>query len=104
MDFSILFDKLKVKDFLKEILIRTASTPFFDVENKTITLKTVKERIEADYVDLSKYYVRRVSERYIYQNIAQENILKHKYNNEGQNYDDGILFIENKNIEAEKTL
>lgn len=104
IDFSELFKKLKVRDFIKEILIRTSCTPFFDVEKKQILFKTIKQRVEAGSQDLSEYFVRRVSERYVYQNFAKINYLKMKYSNDYDDYSDAKIIIDNDNLEIEKTL
>lgn len=104
IDFNKVLIKYKVKDFLKEIMLRNSLTSFPNVENKHINFKTLDERIYADTVDWSDKYVRRVSESYLYENYAINNYIKQKYNEEGQDYDDGNLIVENENLKEENTL
>lgn len=104
VDFSEALIKIKVKDFFKEMMIREGLTPFVDVENKAIRFRTLNERLTAPAVDWSSKYVERTSEKYIYQSYAQDNLIKHKYNDPNVDYADGVLVVDNENQPAEKTL
>lgn len=104
VDFSEALIKIKVKDFFKEIMIRNALTPFVDVENKSIRFRTLDERLNANVINWTDKYVDRKSEKYVYENYAQDNILKHKYNQPNVDYGDGVIVVENENQPAEKTL
>ena len=104
IDFSEALIKIKVKDFFKEILFRNALTPFINVDDKHITFRTLDERLSAPTLDWSKKYAGRQSEKYVYENYAQENLVKHKYNDENQDYADGVIVVDNENQPTEKTL
>lgn len=104
IDFSEALIKIKVKDFFKEILFRNALTPFIDVDERNIIFRTLDERLSAPTLDWSKKYVGRQSEKYVYENYAQENLVKHKYNDENEDYADGIIIVDNENQPTEKTL
>lgn len=105
IDFSKALIKLKVKDFFKEIMIRNALTPFVDVENKAIRFRPLDERLTAPAVDWSnKYAPAGRSEKYIYNQYAQKNIIKHKYNAANEDWADGVIVIDNANQPEEKDL
>ena len=104
IDFSEALIKLKVKDFFKEVLFRNALTPFINVDDKHITFRTLDERLSAPKLDWSKKYAGRQSEKYVYENYSQENLVKHKYNDENQDYADGVIVVDNENQPTEKTL
>lgn len=104
VDFSTLLGSLKITDVLKEIFIRNTSTLYFDYENKIITAQDITKRLGAEHQDLSEFYVNRINEKYAYSSYAQENLLKHKYNDNESDYDDGIVFVGNRNLPQEKTL
>lgn len=104
VSFSEALIKLKVKDFFKEICIRRALTPFADADKKNIEFLSLDERMEADYIDVSDKFVSRKSERYVYDSYARANKLTHKYDNEGEDYSDGELIVDNENLTEEKKL
>lgn len=98
IDFSVLLGKIKIKDFIKEILIQSSGTPFFNPEEKTITLKSLYQRTHAKAQDLSDYFVSRKSEKYTLGKFAHKNYFRLKYNEENADYQDGVLLIDNKNL------
>lgn len=104
IDFSEALIKYKVKDFFKEVMTRFSLTAFVDTINKHIKFMSLEERLDADFINWSDKYVRRKSESYIYENYAQNNYMKHKYNEEEADYFDGILQVDNKNLPIEKEL
>jgi hypothetical protein len=105
IDFSAALIKLKVKDFFKEIMIRNSLTPFVDVENKAIRFRPLDERLNAPKVNWSNKYVKKGrSEKYVYNNYAQKNIIKHKYNDANEDWADGVLLVDNENQPEEKEL
>lgn len=104
IDFSEALIKIKVKDFFKEILFRNALNPFINVDDKHIIFRSLDERLSAPALDWSKKYAGRQSEKYVYENYAQENLVKHKYNDENQDYADGVIVVDNENQPTEKTL
>lgn len=104
VNFSNAFVKIKVKDFFKEILMRNSLTSFVDAEAKHIDFKTINERLDAPAVDWSDKFFERKSEKYVYNNYAQNNLIKHKHNSENEDFGNGILEVSNENLQAEKTL
>lgn len=104
VSFTQALIKLKISDFMKEIMIRESFTPFVDSENRVIKFLTLQQRLSADYDDWSDKYVERKNESYLYQDYAQSNLLKHKYDDEISSYNDGKLNIDNANLAIEKDL
>ena len=104
INFSSALIKYKVKDFFKEIMIRGALTSFTDIDVKNIDFISLDNRIDADVIDFSDKYIRRKKESYLYESYAQHNLIKHKYDVDGDDYDDGDLLANNKNLNIEKTL
>lgn len=104
VDFSVLIGNLKIKDILKEVFIRNASTIYFDAETKTITAQSINIRLSSKAVDLSRMYVERINESYTFSDYAIENIISHKYNEGADSYDDGTINIENENLKATSEL
>lgn len=104
VSFTQALIKYKISDFLKEVMTREALTPFVDSENKHIEFLTLNERIGFEQIDFSKYYVNRTREGYLYRDYAQNNYFRHKYDNELDDYNDGNIDIDNKNLAIEKTI
>jgi len=104
INFSIALVKYKVKEFFKEIMIRGALTAFPDIDNKNIHFMSLDDRLDAPAIDFSDKYIKRKKESYLYNTYAKNNLLKHKYDIEGDDYDDGNLIVNNANLESEKTL
>lgn len=94
----------KITDFLKEIIWRTAVTPIID-EDKVLKFIPIENRLNRDTsIDFTDKYVRRTSEKYLKASYARINRIAHKYNTDGTDISDGILVVNNENIEAEKVL
>ena len=104
VSFTQALIKLKISDFLKEVMTREALTPFVDSENKNIDFLTLEERASAEAVDWTEKYVKRTKESYLYLDYAQQNWMRHKYPNELEDHNDGSLTIDNENLEEEKTV
>lgn len=105
IDFNKEFLDLSITDYLKEIFIRFALTPFIDVEKKHIKFKTLNERLNnLEVIDWTDRFIKRNNENYIYKDYAQVNKYKHKYNDPNGDYNDGSIVINNKNLEGEKDL
>jgi len=104
INFSSALIKYDVKDFFKELMVRGALTSFTDIDNKNIDFISLDNRIDAPVIDFSDKYIRRKKESYLYESYAQNNLLKHKYDIEGDDYDDGNLIVDNENLEVEKIL
>ena len=104
VSFTQALIKLKISDFLKEVMTRESLTPFVDSENKHIDFLTLEERASAEAVDWTEKYVKRTKESYLYLDYAQQNWMRHKYPNELEDHNDGALSIDNENLEEEKTI
>jgi len=105
IDFNKAFVNFKVKDFFKEVLLRTGVSTYANAQTKHFEFKTLDQRLNDPVIDWSSKYVSRLNESYVYNSYAQENYYRHKYN-EGveQDYADGILLVDNENLAVEKTL
>lgn len=101
IDFKDVLIDFGIKDFFKEFLWQFGLTPIPQKDNKVLFL-TTDERINAEVVNWSDKFNGRLSENYIYGNYAQKNNFRHKYNSENTSYNDGILEVNNKNLEDEK--
>lgn len=98
------FKDFKIKDFFKELLYRSGLIPV-PKQNNLIEFIHISEMINFEKaVNWTNKYVQRKSEKYIKSNYAQINYFKMKYNEGEQSTNDGVLLVNNKNIESEKTL
>lgn len=105
IDFNAAFINYKVKDFFKEVLLRTAVTSYADAQIKHIEFKTLEQRLSSTPINWTSKYVSRLNESYVYKSYARENYYRHKYNDgDEQDYADGILVVDNENLAVEKTL
>lgn len=105
VSFSEQFKNFKITDFFNDFIRRFGLTMIPDNDNRHLTLYTLSERLNTtNSVDWSEKYVRRTSEGYLYGSYAQNNYYRHKYNGENENFNDGILLVNNKNLANEKTL
>lgn len=100
--FSDELSKISVKEFIKQIMHRYGLTLFY--ENRKATFLTISERINAEVVDINEYFVEVSEEKYIYQNYAQLNYLRHKYHDPTDDFNDGVISINNQNLDFEKTI
>lgn len=100
--FTDELSKISVKDFIKQIMHRYGLTLFY--ENRKATFLTISERINADAVDLNDYFVEVKNEKYAYNSYAQRNIFRHKYDDETDDFNNGIILINNQNLDFEKTI
>lgn len=98
------FKDFLIKDFIKEILWRTALTPVYNKLTNTVEFKTIESRIDfSNAQDLSDYFIRRTNE--IYTNgYAQKNVFALKRDTDTDFSGDGYLYVPNKNIDDEKPL
>src|SRR5690606_6146403 len=104
VSFTQALIKLKISDFIKEVMTREALTPFVDSENKHIEFLTLDERVSADAVDWTEKYIKRTNESYLYLDYAQQNWMRHKYATDLENFNDGELTIDNENLDEEKDI
>ena len=105
VDFGSEFLDVSLSEFIKEIMMRFALTPFIDVESKHIKFLTLSERINTNNVkDWTDKFVKRTDENYIYKDYAQRNWLKHKYNDENATFNNGFLSVSNQTLQPQKDL
>ena len=105
VDFGSEFLDVSLSEFIKEIMMRFALTPFIDVESKHIKFLTLSERINTNNVkDWTDKFVKRTDEKYIYKDYAQRNWLKHKYNDENATFNNGFLSVSNQTLQPQKDL
>ena len=84
-------------------MTREALTVFVDSENRVVKFLTLTERFEQNVTDWSNRYIDRKNETYTYSKYGQNNLLKHKYQDELSDFNDGNINVNNENLEEEKT-
>jgi hypothetical protein len=105
VDFSQTLIDFKIKDFINEIVNRFSLTIFKDKYTNNYKFLTLDERItSAEIIDWSKKFQVKKSEKYVYNDYAQLNRLKYKYNDENSDFYDGFINIQNQNLADEKIL
>ena len=105
VDFGSEFLDVSLSEFIKEIMMRFALTPFIDVESKHIKFLTLSERINTlNVIDWTDKYIERTNETYTYNDYAQRNWLKHKYNDENATFNNGFLSVSNQTLQPQKDL
>lgn len=105
VDFSDHFQKIQVKDFFKEIIVRYGLTPIIDNDKKNIHFITQSERLnKSNAINWTKKYVQRKKETYNFGKYAQRNAFAHKYDKPNNAYNDGVITIDNKNLNDNTTL
>jgi len=93
------FKGLSPKDFYKEVMWRFGLTPFPSKDKNHIEFLTWEERINAPVQDWSGRFNKSISEKYVYEGYAKNNYFRFKYNGEGDDFNDGVIKIENENLE-----
>lgn len=105
IDFLEELKGMTIKEFLNEILWQFSLSLFKNKYDNVYILKTVSERTnQTNSVDWSHKFNGEISEKYIFGSYAQQNYFKYKYNDQNANYNDGSFFLDNKNLEANKTV
>lgn len=106
ISFTEEFKDLKVSDLLKDVYNFMGLTPNIDNVNRSIEYLTNERRFKnASTEDWSNYLVSIDKETYKFgSSYAQNNLFKYKYNDQEDNQSDGSLFIDNKNLDEEKTV
>lgn len=93
------FKNLTPKDFYKEILWRFGLTPFPAKDSNHIEFLTYEERINGETLDWSDKFVKQTGEKYVYDRYAKSNYFRFLYNGEGDEFNDGVIRIDNENLE-----
>src|SRR5699024_4553108 len=91
--------ELKIKDFIKEMMMQKSVVAVADATEKHIKFMSVDDRLSADLVDISDIFAEKESEKYTHGNYAQNNYLRHKYDKDEQDYADGNITIDNENLD-----
>lgn len=105
ISFSTNLTIFKQRDFIKELMMQNAVISIADATKKHIEFVTLDQRLNSSEVeDWSKYFIEKEKEIYILGSYAQNNYLKHKYGTESENYNDGNLVVNNKNLKIDETL
>jgi hypothetical protein len=105
IDFSEELKEFSITDFVKEVVNQIGLTMFSDKHSNTITYKTINERINnSKIIDWSEKYIERESEEYVANSYAQRNSFEYQYNDKEGTYNNGFIFVDNKNLEDKKTV
>lgn len=105
ISFTDEFKDFKITDFFNDFLRRFGLTMVADNDSRTLHFYTLQERLNrSNTIDWSRKFVRRTKEVYVTGSYAQNNYFKQKYNSENQDFSDGVLVINNKNLPNEKTI
>lgn len=92
-------------DFLKDILNITGLTPFTNEKNRNIDYRLITERLAtAPVIDWTSKFVRRIGEKYTYENYARSNFFRYQYNDKESDYNDGAILIDNSNLAESKEI
>lgn len=100
IDFADAFADFAVKDFIKECLWVTATTPI--IEGNHVRFITLEERMRLAYAQ--RIDAERINEDYEPTGMAQLNRFRHKYHDEDRRDQDGVITVENKNLPDEKII
>jgi hypothetical protein len=105
VNLSDAFKDYQIKDFVKEIFIREATTPIINNFSSDISFKTISERLDFENADdWSDKFVRRTNETYIQGSYAQKNGFTHKHDDSDDISFNGYVFVNNQNIPDYKDL
>lgn len=105
VNLSDAFKDYPIKDFIKEVFIRTAVTPITDMLTNEMYFVSLDERLDfSRAVDWTDKFIKRTKESYVQGSYAQKNGFTHKYNDEDDISQNGYLYINNQNLEDEKPL
>lgn len=98
------FSDLLISDLVKEVIIFFGLTIIPNEYTDVIEFKTIDERFKtAEIIDWTDKFIERTNESYVY-GYAQLNQFKFKYNDSEEQYNDGFLIVENKNISDSKII
>lgn len=96
---SEFFKGLSVKDFFRELIWKFGLTPYTVKDQDKIEFLTWEERINGEVVDWSDRYQGRTGESYEYPSYAKENRFQFKYDEEEEDFNDGVISIDNENLD-----
>lgn len=105
IDFLDELKGMTIREFFNEIIWRFGLTIFKRKYNTIYDFETIAEIIDpSNTIDWSKKFISKESEKYIFGSYAQNNYMRYKYNDDNAIYNDGFLFIDNKNLADQKTI
>ncbi len=98
------FKGLSVKDFFRELIWKFGLTPYTVKDEDKIEFLTWDERINGAVEDWSDRYQGRVGESYEYPSYAKENRFQFKYDEEEEDFNDGVISIDNENLDESRVV
>lgn len=105
VDFEQALVEFSIKDFVSEILQRFNLTMFKDKYTNHIEFLTLAQWIQTDsIVDWSEKFVSHQTTTYTYDNYAQRNVFKYRYDDQNASHHDGIIKIDNVNLKDENVV
>mgnify|MGYP006421227627 CR=1 FL=1 len=104
VDFANVFGKIKIRDFLNDMMFRFGLTPFPDHKRKHIDFLLQESVFLSDVADYSNNFIREEETRFAYNDYAQKNYFRYEYNDKEANHNDGAINVNNENIKFEKEL
>lgn len=89
---------IELKDLFSEILIQNALTPIFNKKANAYKFYTLDERLNAPILEWSEKPIIFKNEKYDLGKFARNNTFKYKYNEDGDNHNDGVIKVENEQL------
>ncbi|WP_154652539.1 hypothetical protein [Flavobacterium rivuli] len=103
VDFSIALSDFLIKDFISEIVHRFALTMFTKKVGNDIEFLTLHEQLQTpEIVNWSSKFSDKLTENYISGSYAQRNWLRYNYNDKEGSYNDGVITVDNVNLQDSK--
>jgi hypothetical protein len=100
IDFTSAFSDFAVKDFINEVVHRFGLTIFKDKYSNAYEFLTLSEQLEnAEVVNWTNKFSRKISENYVYGTYAQRNWLRYNYNDKEATHHDGFMTVKNVNLQ-----
>jgi hypothetical protein len=104
LNFTNALAGFTTKDFIYEVTQRFGLTPYKDKYTNNYVFKTLSEIVSTTgAIDWTDKFQNVVSEKYIYGDYAQKNLMQYKYNDDAT-YNDGSILINNQNIADSKVI
>lgn len=94
---------IQIKDLFTEILIQNALTPIID-KNGIYRFYTLDERLNAPIIDWSDKFSRLLNEDYVIGEYGQNNRFTYKYNEDGEDHNDGNIEVNNAQLKDENII
>jgi hypothetical protein len=105
LNFTNALAGFTTKDFIYEVTQRFGLTPYKDKYTNNYVFKTLSEIVSTTgAIDWTDKFQNVVSEKYIYGDYAQKNLMQYKYNDDNATYNDGSILINNQNIADSKVI